>query len=137
VLFAELAGRHVQRSVAEVHVGQDDSESLMRIGLHFGDGNLLTLACSPDGQSLQAELGDFKDYDMREYGHVEVRELKALHGSTIDAAIPLVDEDHLTFGVLLRVHDRDLFVFNWGDDLYVEKALPEHVRKACISALPV
>ena len=36
----------------------------------------------------------------------------------------MVDSDLITFGVLLRTRARNLFVFNWGDGLYAEDALP-------------
>ena len=52
-------------------------------------------------------------------------------------AVPLVDADGLTFGVLLRADGRELFVFNWGDDLYAQESLPPHVRAACRTPLPL
>ena len=49
----------------------------------------------------------------------------------------MVDEDRLTFGVLLLSGGHHLFVFNWRDQLYVVGSLPEHVREACSNELPL
>ncbi len=110
---------------------------MTHVGLHFGDGKVLTLGCGSDGQSLQVGFEELRYYDMSEYGRMEVREAGLPNGSIIDDAVPMVDEDQITFGVLLRTRERDVFVFNWGDDLYAEDALPLHVREACANELPL
>ena len=127
----------MQRAVVEVHVASDGTESLTHIGLDFGDGKLVTLGCGSDGQSLQVANEVLRDYEMKECGRMEIREFALAPGSLIDEAVPMVDSDLITFGVLLRTRARNLFVFNWGDDLYAEDALPTHVRDACVNALPL
>ena len=135
--FPELEARTVVRSVGEFHLGTDGSTSLLRVGLDFGDGALVTLASASDGQSLQVGREVLRGYDMERYGRIEVRELGLATGAHLREAVPMVDDSGLTFGVLLRTDGRDVFVFNWGDDLYAQESLPGHVRAACTTPLPL
>jgi hypothetical protein len=135
--FSELEARTVVRSVGEFHVGTDGSTSLLRVALDFGDGARVTLASASDGQSLQVGSEVLRDYDMERYGRTEIRELGLPTGAHVREAVPMVDADGLTFGVLLRAEERDVFVFSWGDDLYAQESLPAYVRAACTTPLPV
>jgi hypothetical protein len=134
--FSELEARTVVRSVGEFHVSPDGSSSLLHLGLDLGDGAWITLGCASDGQSLQVGSEVLRNYDMEGHGRIEVREFGLPRGVRVREAIPMVDTDGLTFGVLVRTNGRDMFVFNWGDDLYAEQSLPPHVRDACRTPLP-
>lgn len=134
--FLALEAQTVVRSVGEFHVGADGS-SLLRVGLDLGDGASISLSCASDGQSLQIGSGVLQDYDIDRDGRVEVREFGLPGGAELNKAIPLVDADGLTFGVLLRTDGPDLFVFNWGDELYAQESLPPQVRNGCRTPLPL
>ena len=134
--FPELEGRVVRRSVGEFHV-HGDRVSLLHLGLYFGDGEVVAFGCASDGQSLQVASESLRNYDMAEHGRVEVREFGLPPGDAIVDAVPMVDQDRLTFGVFLRTRTAALFVFNWGDDLLAQESLPQHVREACVTPLPL
>ncbi len=121
--------------MGEFDVGTDGSTSLLRVGLDFGDGALVTLAGASDGQSLQVGSEVLRHYDVERHGRIEVREFGLPTGAHVREAVPMVDADGLTFGVLLRTDGRDVFVFNWGDGLYAQESLPAHVRAACTTPL--
>lgn len=134
--WAELAGRVITECRVEDHIS-NDTRTPLRVGLSFADGSTVTLGGAPDGQSLQ--LGDERlhDHDMGEYGRVEVRRdgppcdfLEP--GACIRAAVPLVDEDDLTVGLRLEANTGLVHIYNWGDELCIERDLPDFVRVALI-----
>jgi hypothetical protein len=74
---------------------------------------------------------------MGKYGRVDLRALDhLLPAGALDQVLPLLDEDGLTFGVLLGTGTSSLFAYNWGDELYIEQTLPPHVRESCVTSLP-
>ncbi len=135
--WAELEGRVIAECRVEDHVA-DGSRRPLHVGLAFTDGTAITLGAASDGQSLQLGSEQLGDYDMAEYGRVEVRREGLpcdvlAPGLTIRAAVPLVDEDLLTIGLRIETGAGKVYVYNWGDELLIEPELPGVVRAALAS----
>jgi len=134
--WAELAGRVITECRVEDHVS-NDTRTPLRVGLSFADGSTVTLGGAPDGQSLQLGDEQLRDYDMAEHGRVEVRREGPpcdvlAPGACIRAAVPLVDEDGLTMGLRLETDTGVVHIYNWGDELCIERDLPDFVRATLI-----
>ncbi len=79
-----------------------------------GYRHYVTLAGASDGQSLQVGSEVLRHYDMERHGRIEVREFGLPTGAHVREAVPMVDADGLTFGVLVRTDGRDVFVVQLG-----------------------
>jgi hypothetical protein len=135
--WSALEGRVVAVCQVEEHVA-DGARRPLHLGLAFADGSAITLGAAADGQSLQLGGEQLRDYDMREYGRVEVQRDEPpcdvlAPGTTVQAAVPLVDADRLTIGIRIQTDAGTVYVYNWGDELFVEHELPEAVHAALIS----
>jgi hypothetical protein len=138
VKWSDLLGRTVATCRVEEHVFDARTKPL-HVGLTFTDGLIITLGAASDGQSLQLASEHLRDYDMGEYGVVNVREHGTpcdvlAPGETIRRAHPLVDEDRLTIGLHITSDAGEVYVYNWGDELFIERELPSVVREALVPA---
>jgi hypothetical protein len=136
--WPQLQGRVVAECRVEDHMAERGRTPL-RVGLAFTDGFAVTLAGAPDGQSLQFGTEQLREYDMAELGRVEIRQDGPpcdvlAPGRTIKAAEPLVDDDRLTIGLRIATDAGTVYVYNWGDDLVIERDLSDVVRAALISS---
>jgi hypothetical protein len=130
--IAALAGRTVERSIAEEHVIGEE-RVLLHLGLWLDDGRCLRLGCGSDGQSLQIDEEELAVVDMADYGRIEVKEpLNALApGTRLATAEPLIDQDRIMFGLRLGTDlGQRIHVYNWGDHLYIAEELPPVVSAA-------
>lgn len=135
--WSDLVGRTVAACRVEEHVFEAKRTPL-HVGLAFTDGATVTLGVASDGQSLQLGTQRLREFDMAESGIVELRgegtPCDALApGVRIRAAVPLVDEDRLTIGLGFETDAGNVYVYNWGDELFIEAELPDVVRAALVA----
>ena len=135
--LADLIGRVVAEATAAVHAHPESDDTLLFVRLDFTDGTGVRFGTASDGQSLCLDAETLNSYDMAELGRVDVRPLEKLSTQErLEEAVPLIDGDGLTFGVLLTTATSRVFVFNWGDELYAEPQLPDVVRRESGRSLP-
>jgi hypothetical protein len=137
VALEDLIGRVIARASVEVHVRDDSDDILNFLRLDFRDAAPVTFGCASDGQSLRIDDRGLQSCAMAEYGRIQVRAFEGIAAAeTLIKVVPLIDDDDVTFGVLLETPSSRVFVFNWGDELNAESELADVVRGEVRRSLP-
>lgn len=94
------------------------------------------MRCAADGQSVKVTDHRLGELELGPYGETKVCKCGPPTPALLVKVVPLVDDDGMTFGLLISTNRGSMFVYNWGDELQVALALPSHVRETLSSPLP-
>lgn len=108
--------------------GSPNSEALLSIWLTFEDSGGVRIATAKDGVSIQCDTCDLTPADMGEYGKLAVADVGSMlpWANCIDQKLTAVSQlvmEYSVIGVDMLFGNSRVYVFNWGDNLYVHTDL--------------